>query len=254
MKTIFAIAGNTFKETIRNKVLYNILLFAGIIIALSISFGQFSVFARVQVMNDFGLATMSISGLLLAVFVGSAMLGKEISGRTIYLMATKPIPRWNILVGKFIGVYTTLLLNFLIMSVFFAISLKLSEGDLTIMHGQALLLLFVELGVILATSLFFSVLSSPTLASIFTIGFYIGGHFNDLGGIGSLEKSASFLTPILKVINVVIPNLEHFNVRSAVVFNESIPAGYVGYAVIYGAIFILIPLILAGVFFEKKDL
>lgn len=254
MKTIFAIAGNTFKETIRNKVLYNILLFAGIIIALSISFGQFSVFARVQVMNDFGLATMSISGLLLAVFVGSAMLGKEISGRTIYLMATKPIPRWNILVGKFIGVYTTLLLNFLIMSVFFAISLKLSEGELTIMHAQALLLLFVELGVILATSLFFSVLSSPTLASIFTIGFYIGGHFNDLVGIESLTKGGSIMTPILKLINIVIPNLEHFNMRSAVVFNEAIPAGYVGYAVMYGALFILIPLILAGIFFEKKDL
>ncbi len=164
MKTVFAIAHNTFKETIRNKILYNILLFAGIIIALSISFGQWSVFARVQVMNDFGLATMSISGLLLAVFVGSSMLGKEISGKTIYLMASRPIPRATILWGKFLGVYTTLLLNFGIMSLFFSISLKLAGGEFTLLHGQALLLLFVELGVILAMSLLFSVLSSPTLA------------------------------------------------------------------------------------------
>lgn len=254
MKTIFAIARNTFKETIRNKVLYNILLFAGIIIALSISFGQFSVFARVQVMNDFGLATMSISGLLLAVFIGSAMLGKEISGRTIYLMATKPIPRWHILMGKFIGVYFTLLMNFAIMSLFFAVSLKISGGELSIMHAQALTLLFVELGVILATSLFFSVLSSPTLASIFTIGFYIAGHFNDLRGMDSLTTGASVLTPLLKVINVVMPNLEHFNLRSAVVFNELIPSGYMISAITYGAIFITIPLILAALFFEKKDL
>lgn len=254
MRTVLAIAGNTFKETIRNKVLYNILLFAGIIIALSISFGQWSVFARVQVMNDFGLATMSISGLLLAVFVGSSMLGKEISGRTIYLMATRPISRWKILVGKFIGVYTTLLLNFLIMTLFFGISLKLAGGTFTFTHFQALSLLFLELGVILATSLLFSVLSSPTLASIFTIGFYIGGHFNDLVGMEAISKGANVMVPLLKGINVVVPNLEHFNLRSAVVFSDAVPAGYMSYAFLYGLTFIAIPLLLATIFFEKKDL
>lgn len=254
MRTVLAIAANTFKETIRNKILYNILLFAGIIIALSISFGQWSVFARVQVMNDFGLATMSISGLLLAVFIGSSMLGKEISGRTIYLMATRPIPRASILWGKFLGVYLTLLLNFGIMSLFFAVSLKLAGGSFTVLHTQALLLLFVELGVILATSLLFSVLSSPTLAAIFTIGFYIGGHFNDLGGMEAITKGSEVMVPLLKFINVVVPNLEHFNLRSAVVFSEAIPSGYLGSAMLYGALFMIIPLLLATIFFEKKDL
>jgi len=234
MSTVFAIATNTFRETIRNKVLYNILLFAGIIIALSVSFGQWSVFARVQVMNDFGLATMSISGLLLAVFIGSSMLGKEISGRTIYLMATRPISRASILWGKFLGVYATLLLNFLIMSLFFSISLLIAGGEITSAHLQALVLLFIELGVILATSLLFSVLSSPTLASIFTIGFYIGGHFNDLKGIDTLSGKSEALLPFLNIINVIMPNLEHFNLRSAVVFSDPIPSGYLPTAILYG--------------------
>ncbi len=254
MRTVTAIAANTFRETIRNKVLYNILLFAGIIIALSITFGQWSVFARVQVMNDFGLATMSISGLLLAVFIGSSMLGKEISGHTIYMMATRPIQRSAILWGKFLGVYSTLLLNFGIMSLFFIISLKLAGGEFTENHTYALLLLFIELGVILATSLLFSVLSSPTLASIFTIGFYISGHFNDLSGLEALSGGSALLLPILKIINMVIPNLEHFNLRSAVVFNDVIPAGYLPSAILYGLFFIIIPLLLATLFFEKKDL
>ncbi len=254
MRTVLAIAQNTFKETIRNKILYNILLFAGIVIALSISFGQWSVFARVQVMNDFGLATMSISGLLLAVFVGSSMLGKEISGKTIYLMASRPIPRSTILWGKFLGVYTTLLLNFGIMSLFFGISLKLAGGDLTLLHVQALVLLFVELGVILGMSLLFSVLSSPTLASIFTIGFYIGGHFNNLTGLETITKGSDIMVPLLKLINIVIPNLEHFNLRSAVVFGDMIPAGYFPSAILYGLLFMVIPLLLATLFFEKKDL
>ncbi len=254
MKTVLAIAVNTFRETIRNKVLYNILLFAGIIIALSVSFGQWSVFARVQVMNDFGLGVMSISGLLLAVFVGSSMLGKEISGRTIYLMATRPISRASILWGKFIGVYATLLLNFIIMSLFFGISLKASGGEITIAHFQALLLLFIELGVILATSLLFSVLSSPTLASIFTIGFYIGGHFNDLGGMEVLTGKNEKLVPLIRAINVIFPNLEHFNLRSAVVFSDPIPTGYVPTAILYGALFMVIPLLIGTLSFAKKDL
>lgn len=255
MRTLLAISSNTYKETIRNKVLYNILLFAGIIIALSISFGQWSVFARVQVMNDFGLATMSISGLLLSVFIGSSMLGKEISGKTIYLMASRPINRSVILLGKFLGVYATLLLNLTIMALFFSISLKLSGGHIEVTHIKAFILLFVELGVILATSLLFSVLSSPTLAAIFTIGFYIIGHFNNLQGIDSLTgKSETLVMPIIKAINIFIPNLEHFNVRSAVIYNDVIPKGYILDAIIYGGAFIIIPILLAILFFDKKDL
>ena len=252
ISTISAIAINSFKETIRNKILYNILLFAGIIIVLSVSFGQWSVFARIQVMNDFGLATMSISGLLLAVFVGSSMLGKEISGKTIYLMATRPIPRSSILIGKFIGVYLTLFLNFLIMSLFFGVSLFLSGGSFTALHSQALLLLFVELGVVLAASLLFSVLSSPTLAAIFTIGFYIIGHFNTV--TPNMDQYAPAFQHVVKFINTVIPNLEHFNIRSVVVFNETIPDGYMVSTIIYGALFITISMLLSTLFFRKKDL
>ncbi|HMA64073.1 MAG TPA: hypothetical protein VKO63_02700, partial [Chitinispirillaceae bacterium] len=85
------IAQNTFKETIRNKILYNILLVAGIALVLSISFGDLSVFSRGQVMADFGLATMSLTGLLLAVFIGVGMLGVEITTKTIYGVITKPV-------------------------------------------------------------------------------------------------------------------------------------------------------------------
>jgi len=253
MDIIFTIASNTFRETIRNKVLYNILLFVGIIIVLSVSFGEWSVFARVQVMNDFGLAAMSLSGLLLAIFIGSSLLGKEISGKTIYLTATKPIYRASIIWGKFFGVFLTLFLNFLIMSVVFGISLVASEGEISIMHIKALVLLITELGVILAFSLLFSVLSSPTLAAIFTIGFYIIGHFNDLVGIGDLEEKV-WLVPFLQAFNLLMPNLEFFNIRAAVVLGNPISTQYVLAAIVYGILFIAIALSLASLAFEKKDL
>jgi ABC-type transport system involved in multi-copper enzyme maturation permease subunit len=253
MGVIFTIANNTFRETIRNKVLYNILLFVAIIIVLSVSFGEWSVFARVQVMNDFGLAAMSLSGLLLAVFIGSSLLGKEISGKTIYLTATKPINRGYIIFGKFFGVYLTLFLNFLIMSAVFGISLVVSGGEITAMHLKALILLMTELGVILSFSLLFSVLSSPTLAAIFTIGFYIIGHFNDLVGLGDLEDNI-WLVPFLKMFNLIMPNLEYFNIRAAVVQETSVNAVYVVSAVTYGILFIAVATVLATLAIEKKDL
>jgi len=253
MDIIATIAANTFRETIRNKVLYNILLFVGIIIVLSVSFGEWSVFARVQVMNDFGLAAMSLSGLLLAVFIGSSILGKEISGKTVYLTATKPIKRASIIWGKFFGVYLTLFLNFIIMSAIFGVSLTLSGGELSFIHLKALLLLITELGVILAFSLLFSVLSSPTLAAIFTVGFYIIGHFNNLGGLGSLSEH-TWLLPFLQVFSLIMPNLDFFNIRAAVVLENPVGAQYVFAALGYGILFMALALTLAAAAFEKKDL
>ena len=252
MSIIYTIAQNTFRETIRNKVLYNILLFVGIIIVLSVSFGDWSVFARIQVMNDFGLAAMSLSGLLLAVFIGSSLLGKEISGKTIFLTATKPIDRGLIICGKFLGVYLTLFLNLLIIFAVFGISLLASGGEISLMHIKALILLVTELGIILAFSLLFSVLSSPTLAAIFTIGFYIIGHFNNMVGIDAHQNL--WLLPILQVFNVIIPNLDFFNIRSAVVQENPVSALYVFSAAAYGFIYMTIALILAAAAFNKKDL
>jgi len=260
MDIILTIASNTFRETIRNKVLYNILLFVGVIIVLSVSFGEWSVFARVQVMNDFGLAAMSLSGLLLAVFIGSSILGREISGKTIYLTATKPINRANIIWGKFFGVYLTLFLNFLIMSAVFAISLTIAadgsgeiSGKLSLIHAKALALLFTELGVILAFSLLFSVISSPTLAAIFTIGFFIIGHFNHMQGLGNLSGTEWFF-PFLQVFNLLMPNLDYFNIRAAVVLDNPVSMQYVFGAFAYGVLFMAIALTLAAAAFEKKDL
>lgn len=252
--TIIVIATNTFRETIRNKVLYNILLFAIVTIALAISFGQWSVFARVMVMNDLGLFTMSLSGLMLSVFIGSSMLGKEISGHTIYLMATRPIERSAILIGKFLGVYATLFLNFLLMGIAFGVSLTLSDGTIGIAHFQALGLLFLEMGLVLAVSLLFSVLSSPTLAAIFTIGFYIIGHLNNLSSISAISEGSKFVIYLVKSINFIIPNLDHFNIRAAVVYGEEISNSLIGFSVIYGLLYIGIILLISTLFFEKKDL
>lgn len=254
MRITALIAYNTFRETIRNKVLYNILLFAGIIIVLSISFGEWSVFARVQVMEDFGLATMSLSGLLLAVFIGVAMLGKEVTSKTVYLMASKPISRSTIITGKYLGLCITLVINILLMSVFFFGALLCIGGSINGALLYAVLLTITEMAVIVAVALFFSTLTTPTLSAIFTIAFYIAGHFNDLVGIDKMDSSYTLLKILLKILYYVMPNLEHFNIRTVVVYALPLSGQYILFAVAYGIMYIALLLLLSSAVFSKKDL
>lgn len=254
IQIVWSIAENTFRETIRNKVLYNILLFAGIIIVLSVSFGEWSVFARIQVMEDFGLATMSISGLLLAVFVGVGMLGRELTTKTVYLMVAQPLPRSAIVVGKFFGLCATLCLNLICMSLFLFAALKLMGGTIDMRLLSAVILTLCEMAVIVAAALFFSTLTTTTLSAIFTIGFYIIGHLNNLIGIELLGKSQAFLVPLLKGIYYLLPNLEHFNIRVPVVYGLTLPQGYVLYAGAYGLAYSLLLLVFSCMIFSRKDL
>lgn len=254
MRAFITIAINTFRETIRNKILYNILLVAGVVLFLSMSFGDLSLFSRAQVIADFGLTTMSITGLLLAVFIGVGMLGKEISSKTIYLVVTKPVSRESFITGKFAGLFVILVLNLILVGLVFLLSIHVLGSAIKFKLGWAVLLIIMEMGVVVAASIFFSTFSTPTLAAIFTIGFYICGHLNDLVGIGAEQKNNLLWSGALKVIYYILPNLEHFNIRTQVVYDLSIPQGYIFNAVCYGVLYIASFLIFSIVFFSEKDL
>ena len=254
MKTVYYIAQNTFKETIRNKILYNILLVAGVALVLSISFGDLSVFSRGQVMADFGLATMSLTGLLFAVFVGVGMLGMEISSKTIYGVVTKPVTREAFIFGKFFGLLATLLLNFTLIAIVFFISIRLMGANQNLSVVSAILLLMIEMVVIVAAAIFFSAFTTPTLAAIFTLGFYVAGHLNDIAGIGAEQQNDIVWKTVLKTLNFLLPNLEHFNIRTAVVYNLPIPSGFVSGAVVYGLLYAVLLLVMSIILFSRKDL
>ncbi|MFP4417910.1 MAG: ABC transporter permease [Chitinivibrionales bacterium] len=254
MKTLFLIAVNTFRETIRNQVLYNILLFAIVIIVLSVSFGDWSVFARVQVMQDFGLATMSVSGLLLAVFIGVGLLGREVASKTVYGLATKPVRRWNILLGKFSGLMGTLMLNFFIMTLCFIGAIVLIGGETGGQILLAVLLIWIEMALIVAVSLFFSTFTSPSLAAILTFGFYIAGHFNNLTDTQFVHSEMSLYWIVLNVIYFLMPNLEHLNIRADVIYGNGVTPGFVLYAGVYGILYTILFLFLSSVTFSRKDL
>lgn len=254
MSTIFAIAANTFKESIRNKVLYNILLVAAVAMLLSLSFGDLSIFSRAQVMADFGLATMSLTGLLMAVFIGIGLLGSELSSKTVYGVVTRPVGRAAFIVGKFGGLCATLLVNFVLIAVVFFAAIRMLGVPVDASLLNAVLLLAVEMAMVVAASIMFSVFTTPTLAAIFTIGFYIAGHLNDLVDTRTISEQYPVWGQVLNFLHALLPNLEYFNIRTRVVYDLPIPELYVAEAAMYGVLYTALLLIAAMFIFSRKDL
>jgi Cu-processing system permease protein len=254
MNATLVIAINTFRETIRNKVLYNILLVAAVALLLSLSFGDLSLFSRAQVMTDFGLATMSLTGLLLAIFIGVGLLGVELSTKTVYGVVSRPVSRAAFIFGKFCGLCATLLVNFLLIAMVFFIAIRFLGVTVQPPVLYAVILLGVEMAVIVAASIFFSSFTSPTLAAIFTVGFYIAGHLNDLLNIGVEQQKNPVWHTLLTTLHYLLPNLEHFNIRTRVVYDLVIPQRFVAEAAVYGMLYTLLLLLLTLLVFSRKDL
>jgi ABC-type transport system involved in multi-copper enzyme maturation permease subunit len=198
MKAIIAIALNTFKETVRDRVLYAIVIFAVILTLAGILLGSLSVGQSVRVLEDIGLFAMSTFGGIIAIFVGTNLVYKEYDKRTIYLILTKPIKRWQFIVGKFLGLALCILIITALMGAFL-IGISLYNGappnsvpNLIAACGS----IFFELVLVIALATFFSTFATPLMSVIFTLGFWMAGHLGQsLKMLGAMTTS-----PVVQMI------------------------------------------------------
>ena len=265
MKPMLIIAVNAFRETVRDKILYNLVIFALGMILFSLLLGEWSVFARETVIQDFTLAIMSLVGLLMSIFVGIGLVQKEIQRKTILTLLAKPLPRWHFIVGKYLGLLMVLGLNLAIMTLLFFLLLRWIGTRPNPNLLLAIYLIFLEMAVITAAALLFSAFSTPTLSALFTLGVYIAGHLsgdlvNHLSFIhkyGARLPGTPVITPftekIIKAVYYLIPNMENFNIRGRVVYDLPIGHHYVLYTSLYAFVFIGIYLLIASLWFSKRD-
>lgn len=250
---IWAVALNTFKETIRNRVLVNILLFAIGLILLSLVVGDWSIHQQVKVIKDFGLSAMSIFGLLIAIFIGIRLMVQELEQKTIYVIASKPIHRWEFVLGKYLGLSLTLVLNVLLMSIALWGVGFVIEGRIDLGLLPAIILIYIEILLIVSFALFFSSFVSPTLSAIFTIAAFVIGHLTTfLRDYVQVYPDRGFHW-FLKSVYYVMPNLEKLNLKLAVVENLERPPHAVLLGFLYGTGYIVILLLLTAAVFEKRD-
>ena len=251
---IGAVSLNTFRETIRNRVLMNILVFAIGMIFLGLAVGDWSMGNQVKVIKDFGLGAMSVFGLLIAIFIGIRLVVQELERRTIYIIASKPIHRWNIVTGKFLGLALTLLLNIALMAAALFITDYIMESSVDLNLIPAIILIYVEILLIVSFALFFSSFTSPTLSAIFTLVVFVVGHLSSfLRDYVEVYPDKGFHW-LYRAVYFIVPDLEKLNLKMAAVEHISNSSGRFIMAFAYGMCYILLVHFITALIFQKRDL
>ena len=252
-RRLLSIAANTFRETVRNKILYVILAFALVVIGLTWFLADLSMGELSRIVADVGLASIHLFGVTIAVFLGITLVSQEMERKTIYLVLSKPVPRWEFVLGKAAGLCSTILLTTSVMAVtLFALYAAYSgEAEPGILVASAGVYLELVLLVCLAT--LFSTFTTPTLSAMFTLSLFLIGHLSQsLFVLGGRAKSV-VARAASSFLYYILPNLEIFNWKNAVVYGEVrspvilLPAA--GYLVCYGTAVLL----LACLLFSRKD-
>jgi ABC-type transport system involved in multi-copper enzyme maturation permease subunit len=257
MRNIRAVAANTFREAVRDRVLYNLVFFALLMMAAAILVGQVSIGIEQDVIVSLGLSAISVVGIFIAIFLGVALVSKEMDKRTLYALLAKPVHRWEFLLGKFLGLVMTLTVNTAAMAVglyaaLWSVKQPLVKADAYILVAVYLILL--KLALIVALALLFSCFTSPFLAILFTAGLYVTGLFAaDLRTVQAVGLDPSALQ-LMRGISYLLPNFQNFNVMAAVVHGHGVPAVFVRDATVYALLYSAIVLAAAAVVFSRRNL
>jgi Cu-processing system permease protein len=256
MGRILTIALGAFKESVRERVLYNLIVFAFLMIGAAILMGSISVGVEQIILVNLGLVAITIFGLLIAIFIGIGLVSKEIDRRTIYSILAKPVTRAEFILGKYAGLVLTLFVNTSIMTVGFYIALAIQKGGLERQDFFLLIAVYfilLQLAIVVGVAIFFSCISTSILSAVFTFCIFVIGNlssdirwFGQGSGSPLLEKMTTFLYYLL-------PNFSNFNVINQVAHNVRIPGYLITANTCYAILYITILLSAAVLIFEERE-
>jgi len=252
---IITIAHNTFREAVRNKVFYTLLFFSLVFAIFSVSLSMMVLGDLSHVLVNMGLANIEIFGTLIAIFVGISLVYKELEKRTIYTIISRPIKRWKFILGKYLGLVMTLVVEILIMTaIYFAV--LAFYGNLDMIPGSliAIWLIFIKLMLITSVAVFFSSISTPILSGMFTLAFYVVGSISGYLMFFIEMDMSPALVSMIRTTAFILPDFSFMDIKSLVVYQKPIEAIYVFNATVYGLLYATMVLILGIQIFEKKDL
>ena len=232
MSRIWAIAANTFREAIRDRILYLLLVFALLFMGFSQILSLLTVGGEEKIIKDVGLASISLFGVLTSVFIGVALVSKEIERRTIYTIVSKPIHRYEFLLGKYFGLVLTLFVNTSVMTAWFYLILLL-KGFADPRLLLAIGMIFMELLLITAFAILFSSFSTPILSTLFSLSLYLVGHLTWSLHLLEERVKGPGARAVCRFLYFALPNLEIFNIKGEVVHQLPIPATLPVWALVY---------------------
>lgn len=254
MREIGYVALNTYRETVRDKVLYNLVLFALLMISSSYVLGKISVYQEAKITKDLGLASISVFGMVIAIFIGISLVSKEIDKRTLYSVLPKPMSRVQFLIGKYFGLLTTLFVNVAIMTAGLNLLLFIMDQPFEPALLKAIYLIYVKLAVLVGVAILFSTFTSSILASLFTGFIYVAGYFSaDLKNFENVVDS-TFLPQLTRALYYLLPNFKNFDVKAAAVAGDPIAFSQLGWTTLYALFYITLLLTVSALIFQRRDL
>jgi len=253
---IVHIAANTFREAVRDRVLYNLIAFAVLMSGAAILVGQISIDIERLVVVNLGLTAVSLFGMVIAIFIGIGLVSKEIEKRTLYTVLSRPVRRWEFIVGKFLGLAGTLVVNafFMAIGVFAALlyvshSFQATDGWVLV----ALYFIVLQFFIITALALLFSSFSSPLMAAVFAFALFVIGSFaEDLRGFAALTHG---LTRWLATgAAYLVPNFSALNVISSVAHEQPVSGHLIILNTAYALVYTTMAISGAVLIFERRNL
>ncbi|MBW2494471.1 MAG: ABC transporter permease [Deltaproteobacteria bacterium] len=250
---IWAMAVNTAREAVRNKLLYTLLFFALIMMLFGTVLSALSYVDRERMVQDFAFSSIRLFSVAIAVFVGVGLIHKEVERRTVYTILSKPLSRAEFLIGKYTGLVLIIWLQVAIMALFFAGVSLLLGAPLGFAHLAALALTAVELALVVALATLFSSFTTPLLSSFFSCGLWIAGHLTrDLRDHGASSASA-LVREGTTWMHRILPDLESFNLSLEAAHQLPVAASDVWFPALYGAGYVAAVLAFAVMIFERRD-
>jgi ABC-type transport system involved in multi-copper enzyme maturation permease subunit len=251
------VALNTFREAVRDRVLYNLVFFALAMIAASILVGQVSIGIEEMVIVSLGLSAISVIGLLMAVFIGVGLVSKEMDKRTLYAILAKPVRRWEFLLGKFGGLLLTLTVNTVAMAAGLFLALKLVKQSGDPLEGPVLIAVYfilLKLALVVALALLFSCFTTPLLSILYTAGLYIAGLFvTDMRNFQS-QTMSRVLQTLLRGLSYLLPNFENLDVMASAAHGRAIPGVLIAQNTAYAALYCAVLLSAAAAILTRRNL
>ncbi len=256
MSRITAIASNTFREAVRDRVLYNLILFALIMIGASLLIGQITIAVQRQLLINLGLTSISIFGVLIAIFIGIGLVSKEIDKRTLYTVLTRPVRRWEFILGKFFGLLGTLVVNAGLMSVGFFLALLYLMHRFEKSDGWILVAIFfilLQFVIVTSLALLFSAFSTPIESAVLTFAIFAVGSFSE--DLRVFAASASGAAHYLATgMAYVVPNFSALNVIAQVAHGSPVDPHLILFNTIYAITYAGAAVCAASIIFQNRNM
>ncbi len=254
MNRLWALAANTFREAIRDRILYSILFFAVGLLMLSLALEDLTIGDQDKVVRSVAQGSVDIFGSIIAMFLGVSLVWKELDAKTVYTVISKPIPRWMFVIGKYLGLLLTLAVEVLILSGTYTALMLYHQGFPPPVVFVSMALLMVELALLTAWATLFSTYSAPMTASAFTLAIFVIGHLADDIWLYGRQAESPAVQQIARVLYWLLPNFEVLSIRTWAIHHKEIPWERVWPALGYGLGYTATVLTGAITIFQRKDI